>query len=88
MSDSSTPDFAMRRAVEILAGLYERNKAPELPRAPFDRPVVLFNESIALDVNLTTQKEVEKRLGIGFAYPARGWHTYCVRAIEPRNSKQ
>ena len=69
----------MLRAVEILANLYERNRASaELP-PPYDKPIVLFNESIALDVNSTTQKDVEKRLGIGFSYPAHGWHTYCVR---------
>ena len=83
MSDSQTPDFAMLRAVDILAGIYERNrKVEDTPPPPADKPIVLFNESIALDVNSTTRTEVEKRLGIGFSYPAKGWHTYCVRGAD------
>lgn len=77
--EGETPDFAMLRAVEVLANIYERNrKAADLPPPPLDRPVVLFNEAIPLDVTSTTRDEVEKTLGIAFAYPARGWHTYCV----------
>lgn len=83
MSDSPAPDFAMLRAVEILAGLYERNRnAEEVPPPPSDKPIVLFNETIALDVNSTTRADVEKKLGIGLAYPANGWHTYCVRGSD------
>lgn len=75
----------MLRAVEILAGLYERNrKIDETPPPPAEKPIVLFNESIALDVNSTTRAGVEKTLGIAFAYPARGWHTYCVRGDDSR----
>ena len=73
----------MLRAVEILAGLYERNRKPEsvaLPAA--EKPIVLFNESIAFETNVTTRERVEKKLGIGFSYPARGWHTYCVRGAD------
>lgn len=75
-----TPDFAMRRAVEILAGIYERKMAApvDLP-PPAERAIVLFNETIAFDVTQTTRQDVERALGTAFAYPARGWHTYCVR---------
>ena len=78
--DKPPPDFAMVRAVEILAQLYERQrKAADVPPIPFDRVVVLFNETIVFDVTKTTRREVERVLGIAFAYPVSGWHTYCVR---------
>ncbi|HTU81682.1 MAG TPA: hypothetical protein VMF61_06110 [Candidatus Acidoferrales bacterium] len=71
----------MSRAVEILYELYQRQRrsseAP--PPAPLDRVALLFNETIAFDVTKTRRDEVERTLGIAFAYPARGWHTYCVR---------
>jgi len=77
--DKPPPDFAMTRAVEILAQIYERQrKVEDAPPIPFDRVVVLFNETIAFDVTKTTRREVERALGIAFSYPARGWHTYCV----------
>ncbi|MEO9170741.1 MAG: hypothetical protein ABI282_02760 [Candidatus Baltobacteraceae bacterium] len=80
MSDDSAPDFAMRRAVEILAAIYERaNKTADVRPPPADKPILLFNESIALDVNTTTREDVRKALGVAFSYPAQGWHTYCVR---------
>ncbi|HZZ00033.1 MAG TPA: hypothetical protein VFE36_10695 [Candidatus Baltobacteraceae bacterium] len=72
----------MTRAVEILAQIYERQrKASYVPPVPFDRVVVLFNETIAFDVTKTTRREVERALGIAFSYPMRGWHTYCVRGV-------
>lgn len=74
------PDFAMSRAVEILAKIYERNqRAGDAPPPPADKPIVLFNETISFDVTRTTRDDVEKTLGVAFAYPARGWHTYAVR---------
>jgi hypothetical protein len=78
------PDFAMTRAAEILYQLYERQRrAPvEAPPPPMDRVVVLFNETIAFDVTKTVRTDVERALGIAFAYPARGWHTYCVQGGE------
>ena len=78
--DAPTPDFAMLRAVEILANIYERaRKAQDAPPPPSDVPIVLFSEAIALRVGTTTRAQVEKALGIAFSYPARGWHTYCVK---------
>ena len=80
MSDSGAPDFAMQRAVEILANIYEQQrKADDAPPPPSDKPIGLFSEIIAFNVGVTTRADVEKQLGIAFAYPARGWHTYCVR---------
>lgn len=81
MSDDPPADFAMRRAVEILAGIYERRstKPQATPPPAADRPLVLFNETIAFDVTRTKRRDVERALGIAFAYPAAGWHTYCVR---------
>lgn len=73
------PDFAMARAVEILANLYQK-RAPEAAHfAPLcEHPIVLFDESIALSVGSTIRAGVERTLGIAFSYPARGWHTYAV----------
>jgi hypothetical protein len=81
VSDEPAPGFAMARAVEILAELYEKQRrVADVPPPPLDMPVTLFSEMIALDVNKTTRTDVEKALGIAFMYPASGWHTYCVRA--------
>jgi hypothetical protein len=80
MSEGSTPDFAMQRAVEILAGIYARQQqANDVPPPPVDKPIVLFSETIAFDVTRTQRRDVERTLGIAFSYPTRGWHTYCVR---------
>jgi hypothetical protein len=77
---SGPPDFAMQRAVEILANIYERNhKQQSAPPPPADKPIFLFSETIAFDVTATTKAQVEKTLGIGFRYPAAGWHTYGVK---------
>lgn len=83
MSEGPTPDFAMQRAVEILANIYERQqKSSDVPPPPADKPIVLFNETIAFDVTRTKRADVERRLGVAFSYPARGWHTYCVRGSD------
>jgi len=74
------PDFAMVRAVEILASIATRKRdAPIVPPPPIDRPVVLFNERHTFAIGTTTRADVEHDLGSGFSYPAAGWHTYCVR---------
>lgn len=82
MSDDEppAPDFAMRRAVEILAGIYEKNRArANVPPAPLDRPVTLANERLVFALGTTTRAEVERAFGVAFAYPMRGWHTYAAR---------
>ncbi len=85
MSEGPTPDFAMQRAVEILASIYERrHKVNDVPPPPVDKPIVLFNETVAFDVTRTQRPDVERELGIAFAYPARGWHTYCVRGPDDK----
>lgn len=74
------PDFAMQRAVEILASIYERaHKQHEIPPPPSDKPIFIFSERVALDVTTTTKADVDHALGLGFMYPTRGWHTYGVR---------
>jgi hypothetical protein len=79
MSEKPPPDFAMLRAVEILAQMHERTrKEPNTPPVPIDRPVVLRSERITLHVAGTKRAEVERELGIAFSYPARGWHTYAT----------
>lgn len=79
-SDRPPPDFAMVRAVEIMAQFIEQQIGkPPVPPAPIDRPVILFNENIAFELDKTTRSEVERALGSGFAYPARGFHSYGLR---------
>ena len=78
--DAPAPDFAMRRAVEILAQVYEANRTRRnVPPAPLDRPVVLANERLVFALGTTTRAEVERAFGVAFAYPMRGWHTYAAR---------
>ncbi|MBV8368813.1 MAG: hypothetical protein JO036_07735 [Candidatus Eremiobacteraeota bacterium] len=74
------PDFAMQRAVEILARVYEANRGrPNVRPAPLERPVVLANERLVFALGTTTRAEVERAFGVAFAYPLRGWHTYAAR---------
>ena len=78
--DRPPPDFAMLRAVEILANLAERkHDAPLVPPPPIDRPVVLFNEKRTLQLGVTTRRDVQRDLGRGAPYPAAGWWTYALR---------
>jgi hypothetical protein len=80
VSGGKPPDFAMLRAVEVLATIAESNRAKRnLPPAPIDRPVVLANENLSLAVGATTRAQVEKAFGVAFAYPIAGWHTYAAR---------
>jgi hypothetical protein len=79
MSDDA-PDFAMLRAVEILANIYESHaKRERVPPPPSDKPIYLFSETLALEVHVTTKEHVQSVLGLAFSYPAMGWHTYGVR---------
>jgi hypothetical protein len=74
------PDFAMQRAVEILAKVYETGRARRnVPPAPLDRPVVLANERLVFALGTTARADVEHVFGVAFAYPMRGWHTYAAR---------
>jgi hypothetical protein len=78
--EGTPPDFAMLRAVEILAGIAERNReTPLTPPPPIDRPVVLFNEKRTLQVGVTTRRDVQRDLGRGAEYPSAGWWTYALR---------
>lgn len=80
MSDPKAPDFAMHRAVEILSTIFERTiEKPQTPSATYENSLTLCSESLTLAVGSTTQDQVERKLGIAFAYPARGWHTYCCK---------
>jgi hypothetical protein len=77
---SDVPDFAMLRAVEVLAQMHELARRREnIPPAPIDRPVVLHSTRIAFELGKTTRPQVERELGIAFSYPARGWHTYATK---------
>jgi hypothetical protein len=80
------PDFAMVRAVEILAKIAEKRlKQPNVPPPPIDVPVILFNENMRFQTGTTRRSEVVRALGTGFPYPAKGWDTYAVR--EGRESR-
>jgi len=85
-ADDDAPDFAMRRAVEILASIYEQNRARRnVPPAPLDRPVVLATERLVFALGTTSRAEVERAFGVAFSYPMRGWHTYAAREDGARN---
>ncbi len=74
------PDFAMLRAVEILASLVEKRLSqPNVPPPPIDVPVILFNENIRFEIGATTRAEVIKALGTGYPFPSKGWETYGIR---------
>ncbi|MEA2690143.1 MAG: hypothetical protein QOD51_2750 [Candidatus Eremiobacteraeota bacterium] len=78
--EDPAPGFAMKRAVDILASIYEKNRAKRnVPPAPLDRPVVLANERLVFALGTTAREDVERVFGVGFAYPIRGWHTYAAR---------
>ena len=78
--DGRAPDFAMQRAVEILAQIHETNRARRnVPPAPLDRPVTLATERLVFALGTTTRADVERAFGVAFAYPMRGWHTYAAR---------
>lgn len=78
--DDRAPDFAMQRAAEILAQVYEAGRARRnVPPAPLDRPVVLANEQLVFALGATTRADVERAFGVAFSYPMRGWHTYAAR---------
>jgi hypothetical protein len=78
--ESPPPDFAMLRAVEILAKLAERNReTPIVPPPPIDRPVILFNEKRRLQLGVTTRRDVQRDFGRGAEYPSAGWWTYALR---------
>lgn len=80
MSEKPPPDFAMLRAVEILAQIHERARHnPNTPPPPIDRPVTLHSTGLTLQAMKTKRADVERELGIAFSYPARGWHTYATK---------
>lgn len=87
MSDDKQPppDFAMLRAVEILAQIAEKQMASAsiLP-PPLDVPLVLFNENIMFVIGKTPRSNVTNALGPGYAYPAKGWDTYAMREHNAR----
>ena len=84
--DGDAPDFAMHRAAEILASIYEQNRARRnVPPAPLDRPVVLTTDRLVFALGTTTRAEVERAFGVAFSYPMRGWHTYAARDDGARN---
>jgi hypothetical protein len=87
MSDEKKPppDFAVLRAVEILAQLAEKqlSSASVLP-PPLDVPIILFNENIMFVIGKTQRSSVINALGAGYAYPAKGWETYAMRENNTR----
>jgi hypothetical protein len=79
-TEPPAPDFAMQRAVEILAQVYEAGRSRKnVPPVPLDRAIVLANERFVFALGTTSRADVEKALGVAFSYPIRGWHTYATR---------
>ena len=79
------PDFAMVRAVEILAAIAEKRlRQPNVPPPPIDVPVILFNENIRFQTGVTKRSDVIRAMGTGFPYPAKGWDTYGIREDRAR----
>ncbi|HEY0614528.1 MAG TPA: hypothetical protein VGC96_07795 [Candidatus Elarobacter sp.] len=79
-AEPAAPDFAMQRAVEVLAGMYEAARARQnVQPAPLDRPVVLGGDRFVFALGTTTRAGVERAFGVAFSYPMRGWHTYAAR---------
>ena len=63
------PDFAMVRAVEILAKIAEKRlKQPNVPPPPIDVPVILFNENVRFQIGVTKRTDVVRALGTGFGF--------------------
>jgi hypothetical protein len=86
MSDGGLPpDFALMRAVEILARIAEQqmNAAKILP-PPIDKPIVLFNEHVMFVTGKTQRSAVVAALGPGYGFPAAGWDTYAMRENNTR----
>lgn len=80
MSEKPPPDFAMLRAVELMAQFIEEQIGkPPIPPAPIDKPVILFNENLSFALETTTLSEVERSFGSGFPYPAKGFHSFGLR---------
>jgi hypothetical protein len=80
VSNKPPPDFAMLRAVEVMARFIEQQIGkPPVPPAPIDRPVILFNENLSFELDKTTRTEVEQTFGTGFPYPAQGFFSYGLR---------
>jgi hypothetical protein len=78
--DGPAPDFAMMRAVEILASIVEKRiTQPNVPPPPIDVPVILFNENVRCAIGTTTRAEIIKALGTGYPFPSKGWETYATR---------
>lgn len=76
----SGPDFALLRAVEILAQIAERQMqlAQALP-PPIDVPIILFNEQLMFVIGKTQRSAVLATLRPGYGFPAKGWETYAMR---------
>jgi hypothetical protein len=73
------PDFAMVRAVEILAQIAEKQlKSAHVLPPPIDVPIILFNEHIMFVIGKTQRAAVIAELGPGYAFPTKGWETYAM----------
>jgi hypothetical protein len=81
MSDRGKPppDFAMVRAVEILAQIAEKQlKSAHVLPPPIDVPIILFNEHIMFVIGKTQRAAVIAELGPGYAFPTKGWESYAM----------
>lgn len=77
MSDRP-PDFALLRAVEILEKIAKERARPIAPPPPVEHPIVLASDRLTLQIGKTRRREIERVIGRGTAYPAKGFHSYAV----------
>jgi len=78
-SGKPPPDFAMVRAVEILAQIAERQlKSAHVLPPPIDVPIILFNEHVMFVIGRTQRAAVVAELGQGYAFPTKGWESYAM----------
>ncbi|HXF33799.1 MAG TPA: hypothetical protein VN603_04450 [Candidatus Acidoferrales bacterium] len=76
------PDFALLRAVEILEKIAKERSQPIAPPPNVEHQIVLACERCTFAVGKTRRREVERVLGRGQSYPAKGFHTYAVAPPE------
>lgn len=69
----------MVRAVEILTQIAEKQmKSAHVLPPPIDAPIILFNEHVMFVIGKTQRAAVIAELGLGYAFPTKGWESYAM----------
>lgn len=82
MSEERPPDFAMLRALDILERIANQKAQPVVPVVPVAHPVEIACDKCTFAIGKTRRSEIEYLFGRGYAYPAKGFHTYAVAPHE------